>query len=345
MIFSEPKNLQNFLVRQLENCRAWQNELKKNRGFLITSLLVVVLIFIFFCFYYPTVEHYDALIEDISCTECGTRCTNATNCHAFAYKPTDRKCYLSKTAILGEPLYSLYADEYSHLDRRCSKLDYLTIDNNRYINEETLTSNSLYTCSDGENNFSDKYQYANHGASSLSGPGETELEPHPVTYDVVDLSYPKTKDEQLKQTVIYNKDGSLPEMTAAKTPSNSSKRRSPNVFVEYDNEVLGQYMQHHQCATNVSLLSCLKFCDKYKNCTGVEWNSDIYDETAQKSINQVCCPKTKLSKIIPRREKFANGHFYLKHPDANILSDEIRIASENIDNKFVDRSLEPIKET
>lgn len=274
-------------------------------------------------------ENYDAVIQDISSTECGTKCTNATNCHGFGYKPNERKCYLSKTGILGKPSDSLYANEYSILDRRCNKMDYLTVDNNRYINDETLVSNSLYMCSDGAYNFSNKFQYANNGASSLGGQGKNKLRPSKVRYDVVEITWPKSVTDKISENVIYksnsavkNQHNDYQSKNTQYIDKNKDTHDEEYGYIESDLEFLGQYMLPHQCTTKVPLFDCLRLCDPYKNCVGVEWNDGITMDNG--TVQQVCCPKTIVSKIIPRREQFKNGKFYLKQ-DIDKLKNRNRI--------------------
>ena len=148
------------------------------------------------------VEHYDAKISNITLTYCGTECTKGYNCAAFGYNHVGGQCFLSKKAIIGKPLDSLYSDEYTKLDRRCNKINRLT-DNIR-IDGNTLTQNSVYICADGESNVATQFQYANLGASSLEGDktaiftggdvAETST-PENVGYETYDIKWPTEKKD------------------------------------------------------------------------------------------------------------------------------------------------------
>ena len=120
---------------------------------IITIVLILYLIMFHTCvgqYHNQTkIENYDGKISNITLTQCGTECTISENCRGFSYKPVISTCYLSKSNILGEPMESLYKNDYSKLDQRCNKIN--PIDDIDFINDLTLTQNSVYVCSDGEN--------------------------------------------------------------------------------------------------------------------------------------------------------------------------------------------------
>lgn len=263
-------------------------------------------------------EHYDLEIPNISPTECGTKCTEGLNCHGFAYKPIKNTCYLSKTSILGEPMESLYKDKYSKLDRRCNKIN--RISDNKRIDGNSLTENSIYVCSDGENNTATEFQYANHGASSLDGTKNTiydradkdKLVPENVKYEVHDITWPKKKvDSNTIATKPY-----LNLLSSGDSPKQFG-------FVESDKEFLGQYMLAHQCVVNVPFFDCIKYCENNSDCAGTEWNKSMIKQSAKGDYNylyeNVCCPKSVIKKIIPRRKEFNRGRFYVKKDLVELL--------------------------
>lgn len=272
---------------------------------------------------YAKTEHYDLIIPNISVIECGTKCTNGTNCSAFAYKPTENKCYLSKSSILGQPEDGLYSNEYSKLDRRCNKINKM-IEENR-IDNNSLTQNSIYMCSDGEYGLSTRFQYANLGASSLESTNSTIydranadiLTPVNMSYDVHEIEFPKT---------IPDKNAILNIQEPIKTNNYG--------FLESDKEYLGQYLLGHQCVVNTSLIDCLSYCKNNSKCSGVEWNEKFTDENGVHG--NVCCPKSIIKQIIPRRTKFENGKFYVKHDIEKLnkqkFNDIISLSKENISN-------------
>jgi hypothetical protein len=246
---------------------------------------------------HKNVENYDAMMRNISSTDCGHECTIGVNCSAFAYKPGDKKCFLSREIILGKPKNGLYVDQYSPLDTRCNKINRLT--DSKQIDVRTLTENSVYVCADGEKNIYGEHQYANRGASAL----DNNIPPTEVKYPVRMIEWPKTIETELIPSFIK------PE---------KEKIKKENIrFVESDDEFLGQYLLAHQCVADIPLYDCIKFCNNNKDCAGVEWLEEIYDDLGEnvnfyRTRNSICCPKKIISKIIPRRSKYKKGKFYIK---------------------------------
>jgi hypothetical protein len=176
---------------------------------------------IYNCINKNTTETYDAKMSNLTLTQCGTQCTQGFGCVGFGYKPNG-DCYLSKDNILGRPYDSLYGDEYTRLDKRCNKMNKLAIEDR--IDDISLTQNSVYVCSDGENNVSSQYQYANYGATSLEpilytifDMSDTDIiSPTNVVYPIKDIPWPKNKQDLLpgfitedelknEETIINNK--------------------------------------------------------------------------------------------------------------------------------------------
>lgn len=297
-------------------------------------ILIIIIIIIFISYYqFNTIEKYDSLIENISVIECGTKCTEGENCSAFAYKPTENKCYLSKSSIIGKPNDGVYIDEYSKLDRRCNKINKMIKD--KRIDNNQLVQNSIYMCSDGEYGLSTKYQYANLGATSLESVNSTIYDranfdistPENTTYDVKQIDFPISKEEE------KDKNNNL---------INTNKPIRQNYgFMESNNEYLGQYLLGHQCTTNTQLIDCLSYCKNNPKCSGVEWNEKFINNN--KIYNNVCCPKSIIKQIIPRRTKFNNGKFYVKYDidkhslnNTIVLSKDINKTNIVIDNNSLD---------
>jgi PAN domain len=295
------------------------------------------------------IEGYDGKISNITLTQCGTECTISENCRAFAYKPVISTCYLSKRAILGEPVESPYHSEYSKLDRRCNKIN--PIDDIDYINDVTLTQNSVYVCSDGNNNENTEFQYANLGASSLetgemighsAGRGvPTKVADHPATaapvavnYDLYDVMYPdpelgplkdiepnfpklvRLNDQEIRQRqdILDGKAVPVTEREQVLVDEALTDESGRSAFIESDMEYLGQYLLGHQCVVNVPHYDCLKFCANDPKCAGTEWNKSIVRSDGKDNMvyENVCCPKQVIKKIIPRRNQFSRGKFYVK---------------------------------
>jgi PAN domain len=295
------------------------------------------------------VEGYDGKISNITLTQCGTECTISENCNAFAYKPVISTCYLSKRAILGEPVESPYHSDYSKLDRRCNKIN--PINDIDFINDLTLTQNSVYVCSDGNNNENTEFQYANLGASSLET-GETigrsagrgvptkvagrpaTAAPVAVNYDLFDAQFPdpelgalqdlepnfpklvRMNDQEIRneQKKLEGKPLPIDEREQVLIDETLTDESGRSAFIESDMEYLGQYLLAHQCVVNVPQYDCLKFCDNDPKCAGTEWNKSIVRSDGKDSLvyENVCCPKQVIKKIIPRRNQFSRGKFYVK---------------------------------
>jgi hypothetical protein len=284
------------------------------------------------------IEYYDLEIKDITEVDCGTRCTEALNCSGFAYKPVEKACYLSKTGIIGKPIDSIYSDDYSKLDRRCSKANRIT-DRNR-IDNITLTRNSVYMCSDGESNTVTRFQYANLGASALEDVRTSVFEkgdidtstPIEVSYDTMYIDWPRVRTEDLSiyPSILY-------DIPNAKPPETINRSFG---FVESEKEFLGQYLLAHQCVANVPFYDCLKYCENNANCSGVEWNKALVKKADDGDTNflyeNVCCPKAVIKQIIPRRKEFDRGRFYVKKDLQNIVNrDKIILTKNDVDNSSI----------
>lgn len=289
-------------------------------------LFILIATILYNCYsttYY--IEGYDASIPNITPTQCGTECTNRMKCAGFGYKPKGGVCYISTTAILGEPLNKLFSENYSKLDRRCNKINKIT--DNDQLNSTTLTDNSIYMCADGENNINSRFQYANYGASSLDDYGTT-------IFDAIYADIPETeKVEYLLNTDDIEQKGDY--ISGFITEPNEIKYK----FVETNDEAMGLDVPGQQCTVNVPLNSCLLKCKNNNSCIGVDWNkyintNDEYDD----DYENVCCQKSKINKMIPRREQFKMGKFYKKINVDNITDENTlvidNIEKEDISNQF-----------
>lgn len=310
---------------------------------LVTSIIIIIIYVVCVCEYndeYDSIddgkyiENYDGRISNITLTECGTECTNGYDCTGFAYKPINNICYLSKTSILGKPEDTKpYHDEYTKLDTRCNKINKMK--DSDFINELTLSRNSVYMCSDGENNINNKMQYANLGASALTIPahdggslsrdgivnprGYEDIAPTNVKYDMHDIKWTDGKKELVSTVLDKNIIKNI-------TP------KSEHGFVEDDREYLGQYMLSHQCVRDVPLYDCIKYCEDNSKCAGVEWNKSLGNK------QNICCPKRIIKRIIPRRQQYSNGKFYIKKSIHDIINNDRIIITRVNDKSKIDIS-------
>ena len=100
--------------------------------------------------------------------------------------------------------------------------------------------------------------------------------------------------------------------------TNPTKSTAVNIMKEYDEEFAGQYMYPHKCSTNIKKEDCMKQCLGDKDCVGTEWNPILFKKVGVPNKYEfdenVCCPKIRIKKVIPRRKEMRFGHFYLKEP-------------------------------
>jgi len=289
-----------------------------NPSLIFTVIITLYLLFIYYIFYWnknhDINEHYDLEISDVTANECGTFCTEGLNCAGFSHKSIESKCYLSKTGILGKPIDSIYSDKYSKLDRRCNKINRILDDD--IIDSRSLTQNSIYICTDGENNNPIEFQYAKFGSSALERTNSTIFDrsdddivkPDIVKYDTHIINWPTAINTKNTKILPLYPQLSINTNTNANTGNNNTG------FIESDKEYLGQYLLSHQCVSNISFIDCLKYCKNNQSCIGTEWNKlFIKDNNDNYNYHEnVCCPKSVIRQIIPRRKKYNNGKFYIK---------------------------------
>ena len=333
----------------------------------ISLLILLILTTIIYRALFPnpnqsiqSIENYDGKISNITLNQCGTECTIGGNCRAFAYKPVTSTCYLSKKNILGQPVQSAYVKDYSKLDQRCNKINPLNDIN--FVGDVSLTANSVYVCSDGENNKTTQFQYANLGSSSLEsadvvggsagrgvpthiGDIPDYAAPLAVNYDVFSIKYVDPEIEPLKDLtpnfvkLVKQSDAEI-RLSQTKTKPDKNivviggeLETARSAFIESDMEFLGQYMLGHQCVVNVPFYDCIKFCDQNDKCAGTEWNEAVIRNTEDGTqiYSNVCCPKQLIKKIVPRRTEHSNGKFYIK-TDLNKIKgrDSILLSRQNV---------------
>jgi hypothetical protein len=288
--------------------------------YIILFLIVVFLI----CYYNlnTIVEGYDASIPNISLTQCGTECTNRMRCVGFGYKPIGGVCYISNSTIFGEPNDKLFSNEYSKLDRRCNKINKITDED--AINSKTLTENSIYMCADGEHNIYTRYQYANYGATSLDKYGTTIFDASDT-----DIIKPEEIKYYLNKNTIKQDNDYISDFI---TDPNKIKYK----FIETSDEIDGSDVPGRQCIVNVSLYDCLSNCKNNDLCVGAEWNKHILLDDNE--YENICCQKSTINNMMPRKEQFKKGKFYIKTKVDNITNDDTIVITntekKDINNRF-----------
>jgi hypothetical protein len=241
-------------------------------------------------------------------------------CAGFGYKPEGGICYISSSTIFGKPEDKLFSNKYSKLDMRCNKINKITDEDN--INSKTLTENSIYMCADGEYNTYSRYQYANYGATSLDIHGST-------VFNDTDVIKPEEVKYYLNKNDIKQNDDYISDFN---TEPNKIKYK----FTETMDEAIGLDLPNHQCTVNVPIHSCLLQCLNNTNCVGAEWNR--YIQTNENEYENICCPKSTINNMIPRRKQFKRGKFYKKTKADNTANDNTIIITntekEDISNRY-----------
>jgi len=290
------------------------------------NLKYIILLIIVFILYYCIcnrnyIERYDASIPNITPTQCGTECTNRMKCAGFGYKPEGGKCYISNSTIFGEPIDKLFSNEYSKLDIRCNKINKITDEDS--VNSKTLTENSIYMCADGEYNTYSRYQYANYGATSLDRYGSTVFD-----FSDSDIIKPAEVKYYLNKNDIKQDNEYIADF-------NTKPNKIKYIFTESNNEAVGLDIPDQQCIVNVPLHSCLLQCKNNNSCVGTEWNRYIHNDDNE--YENVCCHKSTINNMIPRREQFKRGKFYTKIEVDNITNDNTIVITNNEKNNISNR--------
>lgn len=288
---------------------------------ILFQLLAILLMIIVFIYIYDfindnnknnnSMEYFDQKITRSTPEKCGIMCTKVFDCAGFSYE--NDICYLSKSPILGKPENSVFTSEYKKTLPRCNKIS--KIDDPVIATDEDYRRNATYVCTPNDTDNIQQFKLIDDNEKIFS-----KME------DLEKSSIKKYTFEEIE----WGKDISL--NNNKQLIANPTKNNSLDVMVKYDEEFLGQYMYPHKCSSNISQRDCLLNCLENKQCVGTEWNP-IYlkNETDNKdkyhAYNGVCCPKIKISKIIPRRDFFKFGNFYLKQKELKekVSSDDIYI--------------------
>ncbi len=269
------------------------------------GLLINIMFIILFCLILynllkasPIIENYEARLTTSDKDECANHCRNIINCSSFGYDNQTNKCYLSKIPILGQPLKSLYSDEYQKEHYRCNKkksIDVIT-DN---MSMDKYRDNNAFICAETERSKYNMNYLIDNKLVELENDSklfEQEVKP----YDMFEIEWP-TRKVDVNIFVDKVDDSNL----------------NYKVFEKKDNEYLGKYMFPHKCVSDVSLKECLRFCDESNACVGVEFNPTYLKENKEDGTHEisrnVCCPKISIDEAVPRRAEFIGGSFYLKN--------------------------------
>ena len=95
------------------------------------------------------IENYDVKILQTTRKQCGQGCTKLIGCYAYGYDEPSNNCYLSKSYILGQPLDSVYQEEYNESNFRCNKIKPIQNMGDAHV-PEVLKMNAFYNCGSAE---------------------------------------------------------------------------------------------------------------------------------------------------------------------------------------------------
>ena len=252
----------------------------------IIILIVIVLIILFL--FKNKKENYDARISNVNNIEkCANICSSIYGCGGFAYNSENNKCYVSKYPLTSPSLPSLYSNEFKKSNIYCNKA--LPIISDISINEDLYVDNKVYNCyTQNAQNLGKKYYDINKPEKQIYFNDLYGLKSEP--YNIQNLEWP-TEQVDLKFDDKFN-----------------LQYDTKDIYYEADNknEYLGTYLNPSMCRTDIDQHKCLKDCTLNADCIGVEYNPTY------KTYKNVCCPKSKIEKKIPRREDKMSGSFYTK---------------------------------
>ena len=278
----------------------------------ITIFIICLILLYIFLHKSKTVEGYDGRISNITeMNKCADICIKTYDCQGFSYNEKDKKCFISKSPIVGYPFDSPYKGEFNDKNKVCNKIN--MIDTNTEINEDALLTNRIFNCSD-----------------EIDGSFKTIF----FDKDLKDLDMTNVKDITNFEKVPYElknikwgDETTINIDTDITTNEPIVKEKVKISFLEKTKDTSGEFLYPHRCVSNIKKNECLKQCEQNKDCIGVEWNprviTDIENSDGGKTeYLDVCCPKKTLGTYVLRKPNVQNGLFYEKY-EGDFESDNI----------------------
>jgi hypothetical protein len=255
---------------------------------LIVILLIIIIIFLNNKKEHNKKEHYDARISDVTDIDrCANICSSVYGCGGFAFDPNNKKCYISKYPLTVPPIPAQFSDGYNRNYTYCNKA--LPILSDVSINNDLYVDNKIYDC------FTNKAESVGKKYFDIGKKG-TDIQTNDVygiksdSYKIQQITWPTSQTDikfDDKLNYIYENNEVVYE-------------------ADNQNEHLGLYLNPSMCLTDTDLNKCLKDCTNNRICEGVEYN------VKYKNYENVCCPKSKIQKIIKRRPVTKYGTYYSK---------------------------------
>jgi hypothetical protein len=255
----------------------------------LTIIIIIILIILVILFLSKNKkENYDARISNVNnIGKCANMCSSVYGCGGFAYNSNQNKCYLNKYPLASPPIPSLYSNEYQNNNIYCNKS--LPIISDASINNDLYVDNKVYDCyTRAAENLGKKYYDFNTPEKQIYFNNLYGIKSDP--YNIQKLEWP-TEQVDLKFDDKFN-----------------LYYDTKDIVYEVDNmnEYIGTYLNPSMCQTDIDQHKCLKDCTLNVDCIGVEYNPTF------KGYKNVCCPKSKIEKQIPRRDEASSGTFYTK---------------------------------
>jgi hypothetical protein len=259
---------------------------------MILNYIIIISIFllIWSWIFSKNIEHYDTKINNANEDECGIMCTKGFGCIAFS-QGKNNTCYLSKTRLLGSPTESKFKEDYDVKFTKCNKVEGVV--DAVYATPMDLKRNATYICNANSKDEIRVYDNEKTILNTLNDLDQYKLNEYVFT----DIDWNKE----------LNKNDHIDYYT-------NPNKLDFKIMKEYDDEYMGQYMYKHKCVHNTTQKDCINNCLYNDKCLGTEWNPLFYKkkEGGYDIYNGVCCPKIKITDIIPRRSQHKYGKFYLK---------------------------------
>jgi len=266
-----------------------------------TILLIILLILLLFLTYKPSLEHFDTKITNLDYNKCGVACTMIEDCAGFASDAST--CWISQKPINNKSKDRLYGFEYSENIKRCNKIK--PLEDAVIATKDDFLNNASYMCQESEKLQSPQSIELHTVNKQQKFNNIEDLKKEKILrYDQIAIDWPSDilttvlDYEDIKKTIVEPKE-------------------TMYVMTRNHDEHLGQYLYGHKCIANIDKKDCLQACINDNDCVGTEWNPVYMQKSNNTIYYNVCCPKRQITKVIPRRNEFENGHYYAKYSVSN----------------------------
>lgn len=277
-------------------------------------IIIVVLLITIYIRTQPIIENYDVVQSDSSAFICGDRCRSTEGCAGFGFSQKDKKCYLSKSFILGEPTTAFYKNEYKNSDTNCNKVSMIS---SRDITESGRKRNNAFVCVDKDKS-SRIFYFKKDNVLLLNSTDDINKVSDDNIYDIQPFNWDKKVD------II-----SEPEVQKINVCDVHDKKY--NTFRMYNRIYDGDYLWDQKCASDISFEQCYKNCKENNDCVGFQYASVLIKDTDNKDnvkdiYKNVCCPLKSKGKYTETTADNSYWKYYDKQ-DSTILPSDMMFIS------------------